>query len=135
MSRITQALTKLKNKQFDLKLIGIVRKRKWYYKRQVEIAIVAPSKSDVFIQEDKRLQEAAIITPTESERLHFSLSWEQEKQLIDSLKEKARQGDIVTGIEIKEAYEKLCGFYVGKVRIFRIMQEHGWFDVVPPRSH
>jgi len=135
MSRTTQALTKLKNKQFDLKLIGIVRKRKWYYKRQVEIAIVAPSKSDVFIQEDKRLQEAAIITPTESERRPLYLSWEQEEQFMESFKHRARQGDIATGMEIKEAYEKLCGFYVGKVRIFRMMQEHGWSDVVPPRSH
>ena len=137
MSQITQAFTILRINLFERKLI-IHRKSKRQKALDFQAALsklLEGLEGEPLISNHKH-QEVTVSTEVlESERCHFYLSWEQEEQFIESFKHRARQGDIATGMEIKEAYEKLCGFYVRKALIFRIMQEHGWSDVVPSRSH
>lgn len=63
------------------------------------------------------------------------MSWSEEKQLIDSFKEKARKGHIATANEIIIAYEQLCGFSVHKTTIYRVLERHQWWKIVPRPVH
>lgn len=58
-----------------------------------------------------------------------------EKQLIDSFKQKARRGQIVTAMQIKLAYEQQYGFPVHKTTIYRLLERHQWRKVVHRSSH
>jgi transposase len=87
------------------------------------------------IQQYNRLGEVALATPGKGGRRNCYLSWAQEKQLIDSFKEKARKGHIATASEIKIAYEHLCGFPVHKTTIYRVLERHQWRKIVPRPAH
>lgn len=87
------------------------------------------------IQQYNRLGVAAMTTPGKGGRRSCYLSWSAEKQLIDSLKEKARKGHIATAEEIKQAYEQLCGFAVHKTTIYRLLERHQWRKIIPRQSH
>jgi transposase len=79
--------------------------------------------------------EDAIETPGSGGRRNSYLSWEQEKQLIDSFKQKAAKGQIATTKEIQLAYEKLVGFPVHKTTIYRLLERHQWRKIVPRPAH
>lgn len=87
------------------------------------------------IQQYNRQGEAALSTPGKGGRRNCYLSWLEEKQLIDSFKEKARKGHIATASEIKNAYEQLCGFPVHKTTIYRVLERHQWRKIKPRPSH
>lgn len=63
------------------------------------------------------------------------MSWGEERQLIDSFKEKARRGQIATAIQIQQADEQQCGFPVHKTTIYRLLERHQWRKIVPRPSH
>ncbi|MEH2079113.1 MAG: winged helix-turn-helix domain-containing protein [Nostoc sp.] len=87
------------------------------------------------IQQHNREGETGLFTPGKGGRRNCYLSWEQEKELIDSFKEKARCGQIATAMQIKLAYERECGFTVHKTTIYRLMERHQWRKIVPRPSH
>jgi len=87
------------------------------------------------IQQYNRQGESGLSTPGKGGRRNCYLSWEQEKQLLDSFKEKAHRGQIATAIQIKQAYEKECGFPVHKTTIYRLLERHQWRKIVPRASH
>lgn len=87
------------------------------------------------IQQYNREGETGLSTPGKGGRRNFYLSWEQEKELIDSFKEKAGCGQIATAMQIKLAYERECGFMVHKTTIYRLMERHQWRKIVPRPSH
>jgi len=87
------------------------------------------------IQQYNRQGESGFSTSGKGGRRNSYLSWEQEKQLIDSFKEKARRGQIATAIQIKQAYEQKCGFPVHKTTIYRLLERHQWRKIVPRASH
>jgi transposase len=87
------------------------------------------------IQRYNNQGEEALKTPGSGGRRNSYLSWEQEKQLIDSFKQKAAKGQIATTKEIQLAYEKLVGFPVHKTTIYRLLERHQWRKIVPRPRH
>lgn len=87
------------------------------------------------IQQYNRQGEVAVSTPGKGGRRNCYLSWEQEQQLIESFKEKARKGHIATAKEIKLAYEQKIGHQVHKTTIYRLLERHQWHKIVPRPSH
>ncbi|MEB3179356.1 MAG: winged helix-turn-helix domain-containing protein [Nostocaceae cyanobacterium] len=87
------------------------------------------------IQKYNREGEIGLSTPGKGGRHNCYLSLEQEKQLIDQFKEKARRGQVATAMQIKLAYEKECGFTVHKTTIYRILERHQWRKIVPRPTH
>jgi transposase len=87
------------------------------------------------IQRYNNQGEEALKTPGSGGRRNSYLSWEQEKQLIDSFKQKAAKGQIATTKEIQLAYEKLVGFKVHKTTIYRLLERHQWRKIVPRPTH
>lgn len=87
------------------------------------------------IQQYNRQGEIALSTPGKGGRHNCNLSWEQEKQLIDSFKEKVKRGQVATAIQIKRAYEQECGYPVHKTTIYRLLERHQWRKIVPRPSH
>lgn len=149
MAQVTQALTHL-----DLETVKLrVKSAKSHWERQkwlviynaiadprtaAEIALhVGVSKGFVrkVIQQYNRQGEIGLSTPGKGGRHNCYLSWQQEKQLIEPFKEKARRGQVATAIQIKLAYEKECGFSVHKTTIYRLLERHQWRKIVPRPSH
>jgi transposase len=87
------------------------------------------------IQKYNREGEIGLSTPGKGGRHNCYLSLEQEKQLIDQFKEKARRGQVATAMQIKLVYEKECGFPVHKTTIYRMLERHQWRKVVPRPTH
>lgn len=87
------------------------------------------------IQQYNRQGETALSTPGKGGRRNCYLSWSEEKQLIDSFKEKAVKGHIATAKEIQLAYEKKVGFAVHKTTIYRLLERHQWRKIVPRPAH
>ncbi len=87
------------------------------------------------IQQYNHQGEVGLSTPGKGGRHNCYLSWEQEKELIDSFKEKARLGQVATAMQIKLAYEEECGFTVHKTTIYRLLKRHQWRKIVPRPSH
>ena len=87
------------------------------------------------IQQYNRQGERGLSTVGKGGRRNCYLSWEKEKQLIDSFKEKARRGQIATAIQIQQVYEEECGFTVHKTTIYRLLERHQWRKIVPRPSH
>jgi len=149
MAQVTQALPHL-----DLETVKLrVKSAKSHWERQkwlviynaiadprtaVEIALhVGVSKGFVrkVIQQYNRQGEIGLSTPGKGGRHNCYLSWQQEKQLIDPFKEKARRGQVATAMQIKLAYEKKCGFSVHKTTIYRLLERHQWRKIVPRPTH
>ncbi len=70
------------------------------------------------IQQYNRLGVSGLESPGKGGRRNCYLSWDSEKQPINSFKEKAWRGQIATAMQIK-AYEQKCGFEVHKTTIYR----------------
>jgi transposase len=87
------------------------------------------------IQQDNRKGEIGLSTPGKRGRRNCYLSWEQEKQPIDSFKEKARRGQVAKAMQIKLAYERECGLIVHKTTIYRLLERHQWRKIVPRPHH
>ncbi len=145
MAQVTQALPYL-----DLETVKLrVKSAKSHWERQkwlviynaiadprtaAEIALhVGVSKGFVrkVIQQYNRQGEIGLSTPGKGGRHNCYLSWQQEKQLIEPFKEKARRGQVATAMQIKLAYEKECGFSVHKTTIYRLLERHQWRKIVP----
>jgi transposase len=149
MAQVTQALPYL-----DLETVKLrVKSAKSHWERQkwlviynaiadprtaAEIALhVGVSKGFVrkVIQQYNRQGEIGLSTPGKGGRHNCYLSWQQEKQLIEPFKEKARRGQVATAMQIKLAYEKECGFSVHKTTIYRLLERHQWRKIVPRPTH
>lgn len=87
------------------------------------------------IQHYNRQGETALSTPGKGGRRNCYLSWLEEKQFVDSFKEKAVKGHIATVKEIQLAYEKKVGFAVNKTTIYRLLERHQWRKIVPRPAH
>lgn len=149
MAQVTQAFPHLDLetvKQKVKKALSHWERQKWLViynaiadsRTAAEIALhVGVSKGFVrkVIQQYNRKGEAGLSTPGKGGRHNCYLSWEQEKELIDSFKEKARRGQVATAMQIKLAYEKESGFSVHKTTIYRLLERHQWRKIVPRPTH
>jgi transposase len=64
-----------------------------------------------------------------------NLTLEEERKFIDSFKEKAEKGELVTVKEIKIAYCEKIGHICGKGQIYRVLKRQGWGKIVPRKRH
>jgi transposase len=63
------------------------------------------------------------------------LTWEQEKQVLKRLEDRAKSGELTTIWQIKEEYEKEADCVVGKSTIYRFLERHEWRKVTPRPRH
>jgi transposase len=63
------------------------------------------------------------------------LTWEEEEGILQRLKDKMKNGELTTISVIKEEYEKVAGFIVGKSTIYRFLERHEWRKVQPRPRH
>ena len=64
-----------------------------------------------------------------------NLTKEQEESFINSYKEKAENGELVTVKEIKLAYCEKIGHKCGNGQIYRVLKRQKWRKVVPRKEH
>ena len=64
-----------------------------------------------------------------------NLTKEEEKVFINTFKEKAEKGELVTVKEIKLAYCEKIGHRCGNGQIYRVLERQKWRKVVPRKEH
>ena len=70
-----------------------------------------------------------------TKRCRAYLSPEEEKELLDNLVEKARQGHIPVAGEIQKALEEKLGHSIHKATLYRFLKRNNWRKVVPRPVH
>jgi transposase len=68
-------------------------------------------------------------------RHHENLKTEQERALLDPLREAAQKGALVTSRQVKAAYEKEVGKAVPASTVCRMLRRQGWRRLVPRPAH
>lgn len=66
---------------------------------------------------------------------HRNLSFEEERELLDSFAKKAELGQIIEVKEIKAAYEEKVGHSTGGSQIYYVLARHGWRKIIPRSRH
>ena len=66
---------------------------------------------------------------------HKNLSFEQEKELLDSFSKQAENGKMLEVSDIITAYEKLIGRKVAKSIVYKMLGRHKWRKVMPRSEH
>ena len=64
-----------------------------------------------------------------------NMTIEEEAAFLEPYREKAENGQIVSVVEIKAAYEQAVGHTIGKGQIYRVLQRQGWRKVMPRSKH
>ena len=68
-------------------------------------------------------------------RRHESLSEDEEKVFLEPFVERAKGETLVTGQEIRRAYEERIGRPVAASTVYRLLARHGWRKGVPRPRH
>lgn len=68
-------------------------------------------------------------------RYHENLSREEEVKFLDSFRDQAASGQLVSSCEIKAAYEEQVGHRVPDSTISRLFKRHKWRKLVPYQRH
>lgn len=66
---------------------------------------------------------------------HRLMSVDEEEEILDSFKEKATQGKMITVQEIKAEFEKKIGRDTGRGYIYMLLARHEWRKVMPRSKH
>jgi len=64
-----------------------------------------------------------------------NLTFEQEKELLDSFSMEAEDGKMLEVSDIISGYEKLIGRKVAKSVVYKMLKRHGWRKVMPRSQH
>ena len=64
-----------------------------------------------------------------------ALSVEEEKEILDTFREKAEKGEIVTAQDIKKEFDKIRGKDTGRGYIYMLLDRHNWRMVMPRGKH
>ena len=64
-----------------------------------------------------------------------NLSYEEEKNILESFTDKSEQGNIITPKEIKEEFDKQMGKPMTMGNIYKILKRHNWRKVMPRSKH
>ena len=149
MGKVTQVVPHLSEEEIKEKIkktIGFWRVQKWLV---IYNALVDPrSAKDIakhtglavgtvhnIICEYNKHGPKAIETPGKGGRRKSYLSLEEEVKFLESFREKAAKGQVVTVKETKEAYEALVNKRVNKTTIYRLLSRHGWRKISPRPYH
>jgi transposase len=63
------------------------------------------------------------------------LTFEQEVEILEKFKERAMNGQMITGVEIQRAYEAVVGHEVSNSQIYYVLKRHDWRKVRPRKQH
>ena len=66
---------------------------------------------------------------------HRNMKPEEELAILESFREKAKQGQIVEVSEIKARYEEKVGHSIGGSQIYYVLRRHNWRKVMPRSRH
>lgn len=66
---------------------------------------------------------------------HRSLSEEEEKEILSRFEKLAESGQVITGQEIKKAFDERIGKDTGRGYIYMLLKRHGWRKVMPRARH
>lgn len=66
---------------------------------------------------------------------HRSLSEEEEKEILSRFKKLAESGQVITGQDIKKAFDERIGKDTGRGYIYMLLKRHGWRKVMPRAKH
>lgn len=66
---------------------------------------------------------------------HRNMSVEEERDFVESFKERANNGEFTTVKEIKEKYEELVGHKIGNGHIYTILKRHKGRKIKPRPAH
>ena len=64
-----------------------------------------------------------------------NLSYAEESKFLESFKDKASAGQIVTAKEIRAAYEEKIGHACGSGQVYRLLKRHNWRKIKPRSQH
>lgn len=78
-----------------------------------------------------RLGIAAVETPGKGGRRNEYMTREEERELLAPFFECAKQGELTTVVDVKQAFEKSVGHAVDETTIYRLLKRHGWRKLVP----
>lgn len=87
------------------------------------------------ISDYNRLGVEGIETPGSGGRRHSYLSAEEEENLLDELKPKAKRGEITTRVQVKQVFEQKVGHKVHQTTIYRLLERHQWRRLKPRPRH
>jgi len=63
------------------------------------------------------------------------LTIKQEAEILEKFKEKAVNGQMISGVEIQRAYEAVVGHEVSNSQIYYVLERHDWRKVQPRKQH
>lgn len=66
---------------------------------------------------------------------HRSLSEEEEKEILSRFERLAEAGQVITGQDIKKAFDERIGKDTGRGYIYMLLKRHGWRKVMPRAKH
>lgn len=66
---------------------------------------------------------------------HRSLSEEEENEILSHFEKRAEAGQVITGQEIKKAFDERIGKDTGRGYIYMLLKRHGWRKVMPRARH
>jgi transposase len=124
----------------------LLSRKRW---RLVSHALVAPSTAEsialhcgvsihgvhTLISRENRYGLAARETTGKGGRRREHLSLEQERQLLESCVEHAKQGEGVVLADIHHASETAVGHAVAERTVSRLLKRHGWRKLTPRPRH
>lgn len=64
-----------------------------------------------------------------------NLTFQQEKELLDSFSKQAENGKVLEVSDIITGYENLIGRAVAKSIVYKMLKRHGWRKVMPRSQH
>jgi transposase len=149
MSKITKIETSFSEAELIGKIkqtVGFWRVQKWliiynavnYPRKAEDIAnhlAISVSLVHKTISEFKRYGAKSIQTVGKGGRKNSYLSFDEEKEFIDSFIKQAQLGQIATTSDIKIAFENKTGGKVHKTTIYRLLERHQWRKIVPLPFH
>jgi len=149
MSKITKIETDLSESELIGKIkqtVGFWRVQKWliiynavnYPRKAEDIAhhlALSVSLVHKTISEFKKKGAKSIETIGKGGRKNSYLTFDEEKEFMDSFIKQAQIGQIATASEIKGAFENRIGEKVHKTTIYRLLERHHWRKVVPLPFH
>ena len=66
---------------------------------------------------------------------HRSMTYEEEQAILDSFAAAGEAGQIITGKEIKAAFDEKPGRGAGRGNIYMLLKRHGWRKIKPRPRH
>ena len=149
MGKVTKSIPHLSKEEIQDRIkatVGFWRVQKWLViwnalvdpRPAGEIALhtgLAEQSVYNLISRYKRLGPETVEGPGKGGRRRSYLSWDEEASFLESFRQAALTGQIVTVAEIKAALERRIGQKVHKTTVYRLLKRQGWRKVVPRPFH